>query len=39
MENTELSKITLPSTVMLVGYGTIGKCFLEMLLDSHPNAN
>ena len=33
------SNITLPNTVMLVGYGAIGKCFTEMLLDSHPNAN
>jgi homospermidine synthase len=24
---------------MLLGYGAIGKCFAEMLLHSHPNAN
>jgi len=33
------SSITIPNTVMLLGYGAIGKCFTEMLLNSHPNAN
>jgi homospermidine synthase len=33
------SSIQLPKTVMLLGYGAIGKCFAEMLLQSHPKAN
>ena len=33
------SSINLPKTVMLLGYGAMGKCFVEMLLESHPHAN
>ena len=33
------SLIRIPNTIMLLGYGAIGKCFAEMLLKSHPNAN
>ncbi len=32
-------KLTLPSKILLLGFGAIGKCFAEILLKSYPNSN
>ncbi len=32
-------KLTLPSIILLLGFGAIGKCFVDILLKSYPKSN
>ncbi|CAD8210363.1 unnamed protein product [Paramecium octaurelia] len=35
----QFSKVNLPKTIGVLGYGAIGKAFTEVLLNQHPEAN